>query len=123
MDLALVIFNVGVGLGVLAIGGSVAYLTWQAIPLIRESRALARDARRLTRAADQELRPILAHARQLSSNVEVLSEDVAVKLDRVGDLMTALQANLDDGGTVPAPRRSEPRPVESWETREDSSDA
>lgn len=123
MDLALVIFNVGVGLGVLAIGGSVAYLTLQAVPLLRESRALARDARRLTRAADQELRPILAHARQLSSNVEVLSEDVAVKLDRVGDLMTALQVNLDDLAFASPPRRSQPRPVESSETSEDSSDA
>jgi hypothetical protein len=123
MDLALVIFNVGVGLGVLAIGASVAYLVWQAVPLVRESRALARDARRLTRAADQELRPIMAHARQLTSNVEVLSEDVAVKLDRAGDLMNAFQASLDDGALAPSPRRPEARPVESWETREDSSDA
>ena len=82
MDVALAIFNIGAGLGVLAVGGALVYLTWQATPLIRETRALTGDLRRLTRATDAELRPILAHARELTSNVEVLSEDVAVKLDR-----------------------------------------
>jgi len=83
MDVALAIFNVGAGLGVLAAGGALAYLAWQTTPLIRESRALAADLRRLTRATEQELRPILAHTRELAGNAEVLSEDVAVKLDRL----------------------------------------
>ena len=39
MDLALAIFNIGAGLGVLAAGGALVYLAWQATPLIRESRA------------------------------------------------------------------------------------
>ena len=89
MDVALAIFNVGAGIGVLAAGGALVYLAWQMTPLIKESRALTADLRRLTRVADAELRPILANTKELTSNVEVLSEDVAVKLDRLGDLMNA----------------------------------
>ena len=123
MDLALTIFNVGAGLGVLAAGASLAYLAWQATPLIRESRALTADLRRLTRTTDQELRPILAHTRELTSNVEVLSEDVAVKLDRLTDLMNTLQHSLETVQITASPRRAEALPVESWETREDTSDS
>lgn len=108
MDLALAIFNVGAGLGVLAAGGALVYLAWQTTPLIRESRALTADLRRLARSTDAELRPILGHARELTSNVEVLSEDVAVKLDRLTDLMNALQQSLDAGGITLAPGRAEP---------------
>jgi uncharacterized protein YoxC len=121
MDLALVIFNVGAGLGVLAAGAALVYLAWQTTPLIRESRALTTDLRRLTRATDSELRPILSHARELTSNVEVLSEDVAVKLDRLTDLMNSLQTSLDTVQITAAPRRVEAGSVESWETREDAS--
>lgn len=123
MDLALAVFNIGAGLGVLAAGAALVYLAWQLTPLIRESRALTADLRRLTRATDHELRPILAHARELAGNVEVLSEDVAVKLDRLNDLMNSLQHSLDTVEITAAPRRSGPAPVESWETREDASDA
>jgi uncharacterized protein YoxC len=121
MDLALAIFNIGAGLGVLAAGAALVYLAWQTTPLIKESRALATDLRRLTRATDSELRPILTHARELTSNVEVLSEDVAVKLDRLNDLMNSLQSSLDTVQITAAPRRSEAGSVESWETREDAS--
>ncbi len=121
MDLALAIFNIGAGLGVLAAGAALVYLAWQTTPLIKESRALAIDLRRLTRATDSELRPILTHARELTSNVEVLSEDVTVKLDRLNDLMNSLQSSLDTVQITAAPRRSEAGSVESWETREDAS--
>jgi hypothetical protein len=123
MDVALAVFNIGVGIGVLAVGGSLIYLAWQATPLIRESRALARDLRRLTRSADAELRPILANTRELTGNVEVLSEDVAVKLDRLTDLMNALQQGLEGGHITVATGRPDPRPVESWDTQEGSSDS
>jgi hypothetical protein len=123
MDLALAIFNVGAGLGVLAAGGALVYLAWRTTPLISESRALAADLRRLTRLTDSELRPILAHARELTGNVEVLTEDVAVKLDRLGDLMNALQASLDQGRITLAPGRHEDWPVESSQTREGEGDA
>jgi uncharacterized protein YoxC len=146
MDLALAIFNIGAGLGVLAAGVALAYLAWRATPLIRETRGLTADLRRLTRATDSELRPILTHARELTSNVEVLSEDVAVKLDRLTDLMNSLQHSLDTVQITAAPRLeearrvdqtpvrdeapfweehprpAEPWPVESWETREDPSE-
>ena len=121
MDLALAIFNIGAGIGVLAAGGALVYLAWQTTPLIRESRALAADLRRLTRATDTELRPILTTARELTSNVEVLSEDVAVKLDRLSDIMNSLQNSLDTVQITTSPRRTEAAPVESWETREDAS--
>jgi hypothetical protein len=122
VDIALAIFNIGAGLGVLAAGGALVYLAWRMTPLIKESRALTADLRRLTRAADAELRPILANTKELTSNVEVLSEDVAVKLDRLGDLMTALQQGIDRGQITVA-ARPERLPVESWETREDASDS
>ncbi len=144
MDLALAIFNIGAGLGVLAAGVSLAYLAWKATPLIRETRGLTADLRRLTRATDTELRPILNHARELTSNVEVLSEDAAVKLDRLTDLMNSVQHSLDTVQITAAPRAGEtsrapttasdppfweleprpeePRPVESWETREEPSE-
>ena len=123
MDVALAIFNVGAGLGVLAAGGALVYLAWQMTPLIKESRALTDDLRRLTRVADAELRPILANTKELTGNVEVLSEDVAVKLDRLGDLMNALQQGIDRGQITVAAARPERLPVESWETREDASDS
>ena len=146
MDLALAIFNIGAGLGVLAAGAALAYLAWKTTPLIRETRGLTADLRRLTRATDSELRPILNHARELTSNVEVLTEDVAVKLDRLTDLMNSVQHSLDTVQITAAPRSEEPsrpevtpvasdvpfweleprpeepRPVESWETREEPSE-
>jgi hypothetical protein len=123
MDLALAIFNIGAGIGVLAAGAALVYLAWQTTPLIRESRALALDLRRLTRTTDSELRPILAQARELTSNVEVLSEDVAVKLDRLSDIMTALQVSLERGQLTLATGRPEGWPVESFQTPEDERDA
>lgn len=123
MDVALAIFNIGAGLGVLAAGGALIYLAWQLTPLIRESRGLTRDLRQLTRTTDQELRPILSHAREVTSNVEVLSEDVAVKLDRLSDLINSVQQGLDRVEISAGPRRSEARSVESWETREGPSEA
>ena len=121
MDFALAIFNIGAGLGVLAAGAALAYLAWQTTPLIKESRALTVELRRLARTTDTELRPILGHTRELTSNAEVLSEDVAVKLDRLNDLMNSLQHSLDSVQITTAPRRPEVGSVESWETREDSS--
>lgn len=122
MDLALAIFNIGAGLGVLLAGAALAYLAWQATPLIRESRALATELRSLAKTTDTELRPILAHSREVAGNVEVLSEDVAVKLDRLTDLMNSLQQSLEGGSLTLAPGRPPERPVESWETREDEWD-
>lgn len=121
MDLALAIFNIGAGIGVLAAGAALVYLAWQTTPLVRESRALVKDLRRLTATTGTELQPILIQARELTSNVEVLSEDVAVKLDRLSDIMNSLQLSLETIQITAGPRRAEAAPVESWETREDAS--
>ena len=121
MDLALAIFNIGAGIGVLAAGGALVYLAWQTTPLIKESRALVKDLRRLTATTGTELQPILVQARELTSNAEVLSEDVAVKLDRLSDIMNSLQLSLETIQITAGPRRAEAAPVESWETREDAS--
>lgn len=119
MDVALLIFNVGAGLGVLAAGLALVFLAWRTAPLIRESRELTADLRRLVRAADAELRPLAAQAREAVGNAEVLTEDAAVKLERFGDVLSALD-ELAAGRHGPAPaRRAEGWPVESTETRED----
>jgi len=112
MDVALAVFNIGAGLGVLAAGLSLAYLAWRVTPLIRESRALTADLRRLTATTETELRPILAHAREVARNAEVLSEDAAVKLDRLSDLMNALQRSLETAQLTAASRPPEAWPLE-----------
>lgn len=122
MDVAVAIFNIGAGLGVLAAGLSLAYLAWRVAPLIGESRALARDLRGLARTADDELKPILEHARTLTTNVEVLSEDVAVKLDRLTGLMSSLEEGIESGRVTVGAGRSGAVSVESWETREGAPD-
>ncbi len=119
MELVTAIFNVGVGVGVLLVGAAAVYLAIQATPLLRESRALAGDARRLARLAEEQARPILAHSRELAANAEVLSEDVAVKLDRLNDLMNALQHTLESVTVTTAPGRVAIGPVESTHPRED----
>lgn len=113
MDLVTGIFNVGVGLGVLLVGVGVVVLSGASLPLIRESQALAREARVALGVAEAELRPTLVHARELVSNVEVLSEDVAVKLDRLTDLMNHLGLTLEEIRSAAATGRVSLRPVES----------
>jgi hypothetical protein len=123
MELALAIFNVGVGIGVLIAGVSLAYLAWRTTPLIKESRALTTDLRRLTRLTQQELKPILAQAREVSGNVEVLSEDVAVKLDRLGQILADLQVTLEQSRPTTPVGREPVWSVESaHHTRQDEGD-
>jgi hypothetical protein len=123
MDVALAIFNIGVGLGVLAAGISVVYLAWQTTPLIRESRALARDLRRLARSTDEELRPLLVQAREVAGGVEVLSADVAVQVERLSEATAALERSIGSASVPVAAGRGETLPVESWETREDAANS
>ena len=119
MDLVTAIFNVGVGLGVLLVGAGVVALSVATLPLIAESRALAREARQLLEVADAELRPTLVHTRDLVANVEVLSEDVAVKLDRLTDLMNHLGVTLEEVRGAAATGRVSLGPVESSPTPEE----
>jgi uncharacterized protein YoxC len=119
MEVATAIFNIGVGIGLVLVGAALLVLAVAMVPLLRESRALVADSRRLAALADSELRPILASARELTSNVEVLSEDVAVKLDRLTDLMNALQQTLETVQVTATPRPSPVRSVESLDAREE----
>ena len=107
MELALTIFNVGAGLGILAVGVAVAYLAWRVTPLIAETRALTRDVRRLTRTMDGDLRPLLDRARDTARAAELVTEDAALGLllapqtgdelrEQVGGFVEGKRAELDD---------------------------
>ena len=119
MELVSVIFNLGVGLGVLLAGAALLVLVVSTLPLLTETRSLTKDSRRLVALVERELQPILAHSRELAANAEVLSEDVAVKLDRLNDLMNALQRTLESVQVTAIPRRPGIGPVESSDVRED----
>jgi uncharacterized membrane protein YccC len=90
VELAVTIFNVGAGLGILAVGVAVAWLAWRATPLIDETRQLTRDLRRLTRATEAELRPMLDRARDTVRAAEILTDDAAVRVARLRDAVDAL---------------------------------
>lgn len=90
MELAVTIFNVGAGLGLLAVGIAVAWLAWRVTPLVAETRELTRDLRRLTRAVEGELRPMLDRAEETVRAAEVLTDDAAVKVARLRDAVDAL---------------------------------
>lgn len=122
MDLALAIFNIGAGLGIALVGVGLVILGVQLIPLSRETRAMVSEVRRLARLAEAEVGPILAHSREVAANAEVLSEDVAVKLDRLSDLMNSLQHTLETVEVTAVPRREEVLPVESWHAAEGEPD-
>lgn len=119
MELVSVIFNIGVGLGVLLAGAALLLLVLSALPLLNETRALTKDSRRVVALAERELQPILGHTRELAANAEVLSEDVAVKLDRLNDLMNALQHTLESVRITAAPGRVAFGSIESAHARED----
>lgn len=91
MELALAIFNAGAGIGLLAVGGALAYLAWRLTPLIAESRALARDLRRLARTTETELRPLLDRAREVTRSAEVLTDDAAVRVARLAEIVEVLE--------------------------------
>ena len=113
MELVTAIFKVGVGLGVMLIGFELAALALVSVPLMRETQLLARETRGLLRIADEELKPTLMHARDLVANAEVLTEDVAVKLDRLTDLMNHLGTTLEEVRSAAATGRVSLWPVES----------
>jgi uncharacterized sporulation protein YeaH/YhbH (DUF444 family) len=121
VELALTVFNVGAGVGILAVGVAVAYLAWRVTPLIAETRALTNDLRRLTRAAEGELRPLLDRAREVTRSAEVLTEDAAVRVARLAEAVDA----LDEVARRPQPVATRPdvrfASVESTQTPEGQS--
>lgn len=82
MDLALTIFRLGVGIGALLVGIGLVIAVLSLRPLVRDVRGLATDTRRLTRLADEQLPQLLEHARTVAANAEILTEDVAVRLEQ-----------------------------------------
>ncbi len=119
MELVTIIFEVGVGIGVVLVGAAALVLAVGALPLLRETRALAAESRRVATLAERELQPLFGHAREVAANAEVLSEDVAVKLDRLNDLMNALQHTLETVQITAGPGRVAIGSVESAHARED----
>lgn len=122
MELALTIFNVGAGLGILAVGVAVAYLAWRVTPLISETRALTRDVRRLTRTMDGDLRPLLDRARDAARAAELVTEDAALGVARLAAAVEALE-EIAGGATPSAPHHAPVGSVESAHTAEDHSNS
>ncbi|MGH2456364.1 MAG: hypothetical protein ACRDHD_08920 [Candidatus Limnocylindria bacterium] len=60
MDVALTIFRIGVGVGVLLVGIGVVLAVLALRPVARDLRSLAGDVRRLSRLTEQELPALLA---------------------------------------------------------------
>jgi hypothetical protein len=82
MELAEVIFRVGVGVGALLVGAGLLIAVIALLPLARDLRGLAADARRLARIAERDVPELLAQARSVAANAELLTEDVAVRLEQ-----------------------------------------
>jgi hypothetical protein len=111
MDLALTIFRLGVGIGALLVGIGLVIAVVSLRPLVRDVRALASDTRRLARLADEQLPAVLEHARTVAANAEVLTEDVAVRLEQ-----SRLAADLPPG---PPAGRAAGMPVQSGDASGD----
>lgn len=114
MEFALASFNVGAGLGILAVGASVVYLAWRLTPLIAETRALTHDLRRLTRTTEAELRPLLDRAREVTRSAEVLTDDAAVRVARLAETVEI----LEEAARRPVTATAYPAPVGSVESTE-----
>jgi len=82
MELAESIFRIGVGVGALLVGIGVVLAVVATIPLARDVRALARDTRRLSHLAESDLPELLELARNVAANAELLTEDLAVRLEQ-----------------------------------------
>lgn len=82
MELAELIFRAGVGVGALLVGIGLVVAVIALLPLARDVRALARDTRRLSRMAESDLPELLELAREVAANAELLTEDLAVRLEQ-----------------------------------------
>ena len=82
MELAETVFHVGVGVGALLVGIGLVVAVIALVPLSRDVRALARDTRRLSRMAETDLPELVELAREVAANAELLTEDLAVRLEQ-----------------------------------------
>ena len=64
MELALIVFRIGVGIGALLVGIGLLLAVVSLRGLARDVRALARDTARLTRVLDKELPELIERARE-----------------------------------------------------------
>ncbi len=122
MELALTLFNVGAGLGIMAVGVAVAYLVWRVTPLIAETRMLTQDLRRLARTTDSELRPLLDRARDATRSAELLADDAAVKVARLADAVEVLE-DIARGQNTAVAHPAAVGSVESTQTPEEQSNS
>jgi hypothetical protein len=113
MDLAEVIFRAGVGIGALLVGIGLLVAVVALLPLARDVRALAADSRRLARLAERDMPELLAQARSVAANAELLTEDVAVRLEQ-----SRLAAETAETAETAA-GRSPGMPVQSGDAGED----
>ncbi len=82
MDIALTVFRVGVGIGALLLGVGMVAAVIALRPLVRDARGLARDAARVSRLLDAEIPELLERARTVVADAELVSQDLAVRLEQ-----------------------------------------
>jgi hypothetical protein len=133
MDVAITIFRVGVGIGAVLVGLGIVLIALYLRPVARDARALANDARRLANLAETELGNIMGGARELTSGAELLTDDLAERLDRLNQQARELEErvlaepSVTMGASVAAPSSLPPvavarppmGPVQSPNARED----
>lgn len=119
MELAQVIFQVGVGVGAVLVGLGVVIAAFSVRRVAREARTLANDARRLVRLTESELPAILADARQLGVDVEELVGDLSARIEQLGELAASLEYPLPQWPKPHAAPRPAVGPVQSANARED----
>jgi hypothetical protein len=81
MEIADIVFRVGVGIGVVLVGAGVVVAAISLRPLTRDVRSLARDAERLTRLLEEEMPELLARAGSDVAGAAESSEDVAFSIE------------------------------------------
>ena len=82
MELAEVVFRIGVGVGALLVGIGLLVAVVSLLPLARDVRSLAIDTRRLARLMEKDVPELMAQARSVAANAEMLTEDLAVRLEQ-----------------------------------------
>jgi hypothetical protein len=81
MEIADIVFRVGVGIGVVLVGTGVVVAAISLRPLTRDVRSLARDAERLTRLLEDEMPERLARYGSAVAGAGESSEDVAFRIE------------------------------------------
>src|SRR3712207_3515538 len=107
MELALAVFNVGAGLGILAVGLALVYLAWRVTPLIRETRLLTDEIRQLSELARTRLPRWLERSDELMRGADVVAGDAALQVSRLRDAVDALERADVAMAMASAPHRGE----------------